>query len=167
MKYSFSSNVKLDYLFQKQEYWKYLRRKKLLHPQQRHKLVHAADPSVIFLIGTLEDLTSSYSKLIEILIFFKCYTGVSVPKTRILEIFGKEKALSSTWKTVIRSCRSFCSPPFLNWEITGPYKFLLKINGNIDFLKMLHWIICSKNKNIGNFSEEVRSLQDLFQPFFS
>ena len=90
----------MDCLFQKQEYWKYLARTKLFHPYEREKLVHPGAPSVLlFLIGKLQDLTSSYSKLIEILIFFKCNTGLSVPKTGILEIFEKKKAPSSTAKT--------------------------------------------------------------------
>ena len=50
---------------------------------------------------------------------------------------------------------SFCSA-FLNWEITGPYKFLLKLIWKTPFLKMLHWIICYKNENIGNIWQEVR-----------
>ena len=74
----------LDHLFQKQESWKYLARKKVFHPHERQKLDHAGASAVLpLLIGKLQDLTSSYSKLIEILIFLKCYTELSVPKTRI------------------------------------------------------------------------------------
>ena len=66
-------------------------------------------------------------------------------------------ALSSIWKTEIGSWRVSFGLSCLNWQIPGPDKFLLKINWNIDFLKMLHWIICSKNKNIGNIWQEVSS----------
>ena len=60
-------------------------------------------------------------------------------------------------KTEISSCSSSFGPCFLNWEITGPYKFLLNINWYIGFLKMLHWINCSKNKNIGNIWPDATS----------
>ena len=70
---------------------KYLERSKVFHSHKRQKLVHAGAPSVLpFLIGKLQDLTGSYSKLIQILIFLKCCTELSVPKTGILKIFGKK-----------------------------------------------------------------------------
>ena len=48
---------------------KYLPRSKVFHPNERQKLVHAGTTSVLlFLIGKLQDLASSTSKLIEILI---------------------------------------------------------------------------------------------------
>ena len=87
----FCQNVTLQYLFQKQEYWKYFARSKLIDQHEREKLVQAGAVLVLFfLIGKLEDLTSSYSKLFEKLLFLKCYTGFFVPKTRLLEIFGKD-----------------------------------------------------------------------------
>ena len=39
------------------------------------------------------------------------------------------------WKTEIGSCRSSLGPSFPDWEITGPYQFVLKIIWNIAFLK--------------------------------
>ena len=69
---------------------KYLPRSKVFHPNEREELVHAGATLVLlFLIGKLQDLASSSSKLIEISIFLKCYNGLSVPKTRIYERFGK------------------------------------------------------------------------------
>ena len=44
---------------------------------------------------------------------------------------------------------------FFNWEVTGHYQLLLAIIWVIPFFKLLHWIICSKNKNIGNIWQEV------------
>ena len=41
------------------------------------------------------------------------------------------------------------------------HKVLLKINCTIDFMKMLHWIICSKNKNIRNIWQGVSSFIDM------
>ena len=38
----------------------------------------------------------------------------------------------------IGSCRKFIAPSFLNWEITGPYQFLLRIISNIVFLQLLN-----------------------------
>ena len=76
-------------MFEKQEYWKYLTKSKLFHPNERQKLVHAQAPLVLlFLIGTLQDLKSSCSSLFEKLLFLKCFTELSVRKTRILEIFA-------------------------------------------------------------------------------
>ena len=90
-KFLLKSNWNIDFLrmwhrtlFYKQEYWKYFARCRLFHPYERQKLVHGGIPLVFpVLIGKFEDLISSYSKSIEILIFLKCYTGLSVPKTRI------------------------------------------------------------------------------------
>ena len=45
----------------------------------------------VFLNSKLQDLTSSFLKLVEKLLFLKCYTGLSVPKTRIFEIFARSK----------------------------------------------------------------------------
>ena len=45
---------------------------------------------------------------------------------------------------------------FLIGKITVLYKFLLKIIREIAFLKMLHWIFCSKNKITGNFWQGLR-----------
>ena len=76
-------------MFEKQEYWKYLARSKLFHPNETQKLAHAQAPSVLlFLIGTLQGLKSSCSNLFEKLRFLKCFTELSVRKTRILEIFA-------------------------------------------------------------------------------
>ena len=135
----------MDYLFQKQQYLKYLARSKILHPHERQKLVFAGAPLVLcflivkledltsscsnffakllylkcyfkyfpwsklfhqnerqklvhdgapwvlfFLIGKLQNLTNSCWKLFKKLLFLKYYTGLSVLKTRILEIFGKK-----------------------------------------------------------------------------
>ena len=117
------------------------------------KLVHAGAPSVLlFSIGKLWELTSSSWKLIEILILLNSYTDW-------IKYLGRNKVyISSSWKTEIVSCRSSVGLSFLNWEITGPYKFLLKNNWNINFVKMLHWIICLKRKNIGNVLQEVSSV---------
>ena len=53
------------------------------------KLVHAGAPLVLlFLIGRLQDLTSSCSKLFEILHFLNSYMGLSVRKPRTFEQFG-------------------------------------------------------------------------------
>ena len=69
----------------------YVKRSKLFRLHERQKLVHAGPPSVLYLsVPKLQNFTSSCLKIIEILIFLKCYTGLSVPKTRILEIFGKK-----------------------------------------------------------------------------
>ena len=55
------------------------------------KLVHARAPLVLlFLIGRLQDLISSCSKLFEILLFLLSYTRLSVPETRALEKFGRK-----------------------------------------------------------------------------
>ena len=59
------------------------------------------------------------------------------------------------WKTEIGSCRSSFSPCFRNWESTGPCQFLLKIVWNILFCNELHFITCSKTKNIWKFLQEV------------
>ena len=48
-------------------------------------------------------------------------------------------------------------PSFPDYEITGPYQFLLKIIWNPALPNYLHWIICSKNKNIWKIREEVSS----------
>ena len=75
-------------MFEKQKCLKYFARSKLFHPNERQKLVHAQAPSVLlFLIGTLQDLKTSCSNSFEKLLFLKCFTELSVPKTRILEIF--------------------------------------------------------------------------------
>ena len=44
---------------------------------------------------------------------------------------------------------------FFNWEVTRHYQLVLAIIWVIPFFKLLHWIICSKNKNIGNIWQEV------------
>ena len=165
-------------MIQKLEYSKYSAWSKLFHRNERQKLVNGRAPSVLlFLTEKLQNLTSCCLKVIEILIFLKSYTGLSVLKTKILEIFGKEKDLSFKWKTETGSYRSSFSPSFLNWKITGPYKFLLKLIWKIPFLEMLHWIICSRNKNIWNIWQEVGSfiqmedknlfIQQLLRSFFS
>ena len=53
------------------------------------KLVHAGAPLVLlFLTRKLQDLTSSCSKLFEILPFSDSSTRLSVPKRRQNELFG-------------------------------------------------------------------------------
>ena len=71
--------------------------------------------------------------------------------------------------------RSSFGPSF-KWEIIAPYHFLLQIfylkyytymhllnttiiefSWNIAFLKLLHWIICSENKNLWKTWQEVSS----------
>ena len=71
---------------------KYLGRNKVFHHHEGQKLFHAGALSVFlfFLIGKLQDLTSSSSKIIEISILLKCYTELSVWKGRILEMFWKK-----------------------------------------------------------------------------
>ena len=78
-------------------------------------------------------------------------------------------------KKEIGLCRSSFGP-FFKWEIIVPYHFLLKnfylkyytcvhllnttiieISWNIPFLTLLHWIICSENKNLWKTSQEVSS----------
>ena len=82
---------------QKQKYLKYFARSSLLHQHERQKLLHAGASSVFFfLIGKLHDLTSSCSKIFKKLFFLKCYTALSIPKTRILETFGKKSDFLST-----------------------------------------------------------------------
>ena len=56
----------------------------------KDKLVRGAPLVLLFLIGKLFDLASSCLKLFEILLFLNCYTGLSVPKTSIFDIFGKK-----------------------------------------------------------------------------
>ena len=73
--------------FQKQEYWKYFARIKLFHQHERQKLVHAGASLVLFfLIGKLQNLTSSFLKIFEIFIFLNYYTVLSVQKTRVFEM---------------------------------------------------------------------------------
>ena len=60
-------------------------------------MVHAAAHLVLlFGIGSFQDVTSSCSKLFEILLFLSSYTGLCAPKTRTFEKFGKKYALLST-----------------------------------------------------------------------
>ena len=59
------------------------------------------------------------------------------------------------WKTEIGSCRRSFSPCFRNWESTRPCQFLPKIVWNIPFRNELHFITCSKTKNIWKFWQEV------------
>ena len=60
-------------------------------------MVHAAARFVLlFLIRILRDLTSSPSKLFEMLLVFNSDTGLSVPKTRTFEKFCKKYTLLST-----------------------------------------------------------------------
>ena len=99
-----------------------------------------------------------------------------IQKQEYLKYLGRSKRFHPNQRQKSVHGSSF-GPSFLNWEITGPYKFLLKINRNIDFIKMLHWIIWYKNKNIGNIWQEVRYfiqmkenngfMQELFRSFFS
>ena len=63
---------------------KYLGRNKVFHHHERQKLVHAGALSVfLFLMGKLQDLTSSSSKIIEIWILLKCYTGLCLKRKNI------------------------------------------------------------------------------------
>ena len=79
-------------MFQKQEYLNYLPRHKLFRHYERQKLVQAGSPwRFLFLIRKLQDLTSSSSKLLEKLLFLKCYIGLCVPKTRLFEINPRSK----------------------------------------------------------------------------
>ena len=66
----------------------------LFRPHERQKLVYTGAPSVfLFLVGILQDLTSSCLKVIQTLIFFKCYTGLSVPKTKYWKCFARSKMM--------------------------------------------------------------------------
>ena len=68
-----------------------MERTKLCYPNGRQKVVHAGALSILLLlIGILEDLTSSCSKLFEKFLLLKCYTELSVPKTGILEVLGNK-----------------------------------------------------------------------------
>ena len=67
------------------------------------------------------------------------------------------KDLLLTWKTEICSCRSSFRSSFYDWKFMGCYKFLVKIILKIDFLKILHWICCSKNMNFWSFWQEVET----------
>ena len=58
------------------------------------KLVHAgASLALLFLIGGLQDLIGSCSKLFEIILFWISYTTLSIPKTRILKNLARGKIL--------------------------------------------------------------------------
>ena len=84
----------MDNLFQKQQYWKHLERSKLIHPHQGQKLVHASAPLVLlFLIGKLQDLKSSCSKLIEILILCNSYIDLIkyLPRSKVFHPNEKQK----------------------------------------------------------------------------
>ena len=60
-------------------------------------------------------------------------------------------------KTEISSLRrSFCHSVLYS-QITGPYQFLLQIIENTAFVKELHYIISSKNRNIWKIWWEVSS----------
>ena len=96
----------LDYLLQKQNDWKYFARSKLIGQHERQKLVQAGALLVLlFLIGKLQDFTSSCSKSFEKLLFLKCYTVFFHPKTKILDTFSKDSSFSAIWKTEIGLCR--------------------------------------------------------------
>ena len=132
---------------------------------------------LLFIIGRLHDLTSSCSKLFEILHFSNSYAVSSIPKGRTYQEFEMREALLTTflirviggscsftwnfkiikWKTEFDSCRSSFFPPFPNSEITGPYQFLLKTIWNPAFLNYLHRITCLKNKNIWKIWQYVSS----------
>ena len=98
-----------DYLFQKQEHLKNLARSKLFYLpylirgtagsysftfkfknyQMKGKLVHTGAPLVLlFLIGGLEDLTSSSSKLFAILLFLISYWTIKASQNLLEEIKG-------------------------------------------------------------------------------
>ena len=141
-------------------------------------LVHTRAPSVfLFLIGKLQDVTCSCSKLFKKVIFLKGGTALSVSKTAISEKFGKKWDFTSIWKTKVVPTEA---PLFLIFLI-GNLHYLTsssrKIIFKTTFLKLSHWIICSKNKNIRNISQKVSSLihikerclfkQDFFLSFFS
>ena len=79
-----------------------------------------------FLIRKSHDVKSCYSKLIDILLFLKCYKGLFVAKREIFKFFGKKEGLSSILKKKSASCMSSFCCSFLGWEITGSYKFELK-----------------------------------------
>ena len=122
-------------------------RSKIFHPHERQKLLHAGAPLLLsFLIGKLQDFASSRSKVIEILILLNFCIDLVKYLTRSKLFHPHETG----------SCRSSI-PSFLNWEITKAHEFRVKINWNIDFVKMLKWIISSKNKNIGNIWQELSS----------
>ena len=98
-------------------------------------MVHAGAVLVLsFLIGKLQYLISSCSKAIKRLIFLRSYTTSSIPKKKAI------------WKAKIGSRRSTFGPFFPNWQITRPYKLLLKNNWKITFLKKRDNIICFKKK---------------------
>ena len=64
------------------------------------------------------------------------------------------------WKTDIGSFRNSFGSSFVNWEVTGPHKFLIKVIWNIVFLSLLslcYTLICSNNKNIWKVWQEVSS----------
>ena len=55
----------------------------------KDKLAHAGAPLVhLFLIRELQDLTSSWLKVFQILLFSDSYTRFSIPETIKFEIFG-------------------------------------------------------------------------------
>ena len=79
-------------MFQKQEYWEYLLRSKIFQSNERQKLVRpGAPPVLLFLIGKLQDFTSSCSKLFEKFLLLKCYTGLYVLKTTIFKYLVRSK----------------------------------------------------------------------------
>ena len=86
-------------------------------------MVQAGALSVLLsLIGKLQDVRSSCSKLFEKMLSLKCYTGFFDPKTRIFEMFGKDSDFSATWKTEIGLCKVSFGSSFLYYKITGPLK---------------------------------------------
>ena len=116
-----------------------------------------------FLNWEITDLTSSCSKLFEILLFLNCYTGLSVPKTRRFEKIGKKKLFDSPylknidgpysftwnlkiieWKTEIGACRSTFGASFLNWESIF-CKSLYQINQGIEIYDFIQGWLWKKN----------------------
>ena len=128
---------------------------------------------LLMLIGRLEDLTISYSKLFEILLFLISCTGLFVRKTRAFQKFGTKEGLLSLllrigiigsysctsnlkvikWKTEIGSCRSSLWPSCPNLEITGPYHSYLKLFEIMLFLISSTGLNVSKARTFEKFGK--------------
>ena len=95
---------------------------------------------------------------------WKIWQEVSSLTTLSLKIAGSYSFTSNLkiiwWKTDIGSFRNSFGSSFVNWEVTGPHKFLIKVIWNIVFLSLLslcYTLICSNNKNIWKVWQEVSS----------
>ena len=97
--------------------------------------------AVLFLIGRLQDLTSSCSKLLEILLFLISCNRLSVPKRRTFQKFGMSSALSTPFPN-----NTHCWIKYLHLKFKKH-----PIKERNCFMQELLWSFFSYFGNYGNF----------------